>query len=86
MTELLKQAQYSPLQTAEMAVTLYAVTRGYSDDIDVKRILPFEASLHQYLRGSYAELMNKIDATKDLDADAEAALKAAIIEFKKSWN
>lgn len=85
VVEVLKQPQYSPLQVAEMAVTLYAVTRGYADDVDVKRILPFEAGLHQFLRTSYGDLMDKIDSTKDLDAEAEAALKAAIVEFKKSW-
>jgi hypothetical protein len=29
--------------------------------------------------------MNKIETTKDLDKDAEAVLKAAVTEFKKSW-
>ncbi|MDQ7989583.1 MAG: F0F1 ATP synthase subunit alpha [Candidatus Dactylopiibacterium sp.] len=85
VVEVLKQPQYAPLPVAEMAVTLYAVTRGYADDVDVKRILAFETGLHQYLRTSHAELMSKIDSTKDLDADGETALKAAIVEFKKSW-
>jgi hypothetical protein len=29
--------------------------------------------------------MNKIESTKDLDADAEKALDAAVQEFKKTW-
>jgi len=37
------------------------------------------------MHASHADLISKIDSTKDLDADAEAALKAAIIDFKKTW-
>jgi F-type H+/Na+-transporting ATPase subunit alpha len=85
VVEVLKQPQYAPLQVPEMAVTLYTITRGYADDVDVKKILDFESSLHQYMHASHADLISKIDSTKDLDADAEAALKAAIIDFKKTW-
>ncbi|MEW5890592.1 MAG: F0F1 ATP synthase subunit alpha [Pseudomonadota bacterium] len=85
VTELMKQPQYSPMQVAEMAVSLFAVNRGYFDDLDVKRVLPFEAALHQFLRQKYADLMNKIESTKDLDAEGEKALDAAIQEFKKTW-
>ena len=85
VTELMKQLQYAPLSVADMAVSLYASNEGFLDDVDVPRILPFEAALHQYVRQKHAALMTKIDTTKDLDKDAEAELKAAIVEFKKSW-
>jgi F-type H+-transporting ATPase subunit alpha len=86
VTELMKQLQYAPLSVAEMGVTLYASNEGFMDDIDVTRILPFETELHQYMHHKHAELMNKIETTKDLDKDAEAQLKAAVTEFKKSWS
>lgn len=85
VVEVLKQLQYAPQQVPEMAVTLYAITRGYADDVDVKKILPFESALHQFMRLNHADLMDKIDASKELDADGEATLKAAVVEFKKSW-
>ena len=85
VTELMKQAQYSPLPVPEMAVSLFAVNQGSFDDIDVKRILPFEAALHQFMRHKHAALMDKIEQTKDLDKDGEKAMAAAIDEFKKSW-
>jgi F-type H+/Na+-transporting ATPase subunit alpha len=69
-----------------MAVTLYASNEGFMDDIDVTRILPFETELHQYMHQKHADLLNKIETTKDLDKDAEAVLKAAVTEFKKSWS
>ena len=85
VTELMKQPQYAPMSVAEMAVTLFAVNRGYLDDVEVKRALAFESGLHSHLKHKHAELMNKIETTKDLDADGEKALASAIEEFKKSW-
>jgi F-type H+-transporting ATPase subunit alpha len=82
----MKQLQYAPLSVAEMAVTLYASNEGFMDDIDVTRILPFETDLHQHMHHKHADLMSKIETTKDLDKDAEAQLKTAVTEFKKSWS
>ena len=85
VTELMKQLQYSPLSVSDMAVSLYASNEGFMDDVDVPRILAFEAAIHQTLHQKHADLMAKIESTKDLDKDAEAQLKAALVEFKKSW-
>ena len=85
VTELMKQLQYAPLSVSDMAVSLYASNEGFLDDVEVPRILAFEAALHQYVRQRHVALVSKIDTTKDLDKEAEAELKAAITEFKKSW-
>ena len=85
VTELMKQLQYSPLSVAEMAVSLYASNEGFMDDVEVPRILAFETALHQFVKTKHADLINKIATNKDLDKDAEAQLKAACAEFKKSW-
>ncbi|MBS0544531.1 MAG: F0F1 ATP synthase subunit alpha [Proteobacteria bacterium] len=85
VTELMKQPQYAPLSIAEMAVTLYAVNNGYFDDIEVSRVLAFEHGLQQYVKTKNAALVSKIMDSKELDADGEKALAAAIAEFKKSW-
>lgn len=85
VTELMKQLQYSPLSVADMAISLYASNEGFMDDVDVPRILAFETALHQVMHQKHADLVAKIESTKDLDKDAEAQLKAAIVDFKKSW-
>jgi F-type H+-transporting ATPase subunit alpha len=84
VTELLKQPQYAPLPISLMAASLFAVNKGYFDDIDVKQVLPFEAGLHAHLKAKHGALLSKIEETKALDKDGEAALNAAIGEFKKS--
>ena len=85
MTELLKQAQYSPLPISLMGATLFAVNKGFMDDIDVKKVLAFEAGLHTHLKSSHAGLLKKIEDSKALDKEAEAELSNAVTAFKKSF-
>jgi F-type H+-transporting ATPase subunit alpha len=85
VTELMKQAQYAPLTVAQMAVSLFAVNNGYLDDVEVNKILAFEAAMHQHMQQKHADLMNGIETAKDLDKAGEAALTAALTEFKKNW-
>ncbi|CAN5289234.1 F0F1 ATP synthase subunit alpha [soil metagenome] len=84
VTELLKQSQYSPLTISLMAVSLYAVNNGYLDDIEIKKVLPFEAGLHAHMKNSFGALLKKIEDSKQLDKDAEAELGKAVADFKKS--
>jgi F-type H+-transporting ATPase subunit alpha len=84
VTELMKQFQYSPMNVSEMAVTLFAVNRGYMDDVEVKRVLAFESSLQSFMKSKYAAIMDKVQSTGDLDGDAEKLLSAAIDDFKSS--
>jgi F-type H+-transporting ATPase subunit alpha len=85
VTELLKQAQYSPLPISLMGATLFAVNKGFMDDVDVKKILAFESGLHSFLKTSHAALLAKIEASKALDKDAEAEMQSAIVAFKKTF-
>ena len=85
VTELMKQAQYSPMSIADMAIVLYAVNNGYVDDVDVGRVLAFESAMIQFVKTKQAALVSSILSKKELDAEGEKSLAAAIAEFKKSW-
>jgi F-type H+-transporting ATPase subunit alpha len=84
VTELMKQPQYRPLSVAEQALTLFAANQGFLDDVPVEKALAFDAALRQFVKSKYAELFNRIETTKDLVADDEKALAAAIQDFKKT--
>src|SRR5689334_24774512 len=84
VTELMKQAQYQPMQVAEMALTLFAVNNAYIDDIDVKKALAAERSLRDYLKSKYADLTERMESSKDLSKDDEAKLHEAIKDWKKN--
>ena len=84
VTELLKQIQYAPLPISLMSVSLFAVNAGFLDDVDVKKVLPFEAALHAYMKTMHSSLLQKIETSKVVDKADEGALSDAIAEFKKT--
>src|SRR3982075_3098514 len=84
VTELMKQPQYHPLQVWEMALTLFAVNNGYYDDIDVKKALAAERAMRDYVKGKYADLVDRIESTKDLSKDDEEKLQQAMKDWKST--
>src|SRR5687768_6969733 len=80
-TELMKQKQYSPMSVAEMALSLFAVTSGYMDKVDRKKIGDFEAGLQSFAKTNYKPLIDGINAKPELSKENEAALKKLCEEF-----
>jgi F-type H+-transporting ATPase subunit alpha len=80
----MKQPQYQPLQVWEMAITLFAVSAGAFDSIDMKDCLTAEKALREYVKTKHAALVDRIESTKDLSKEDEAELTKAIEAFKKS--
>jgi F-type H+-transporting ATPase subunit alpha len=85
LVELLKQPQYQPLPVEEQVAVLYAGTRGYLDDVDVSLAIRFGEELLEFLRNQKADVLNEIATTKDLGAETEKKLAAAIEEFKAGF-
>jgi F-type H+-transporting ATPase subunit alpha len=81
LTELLKQAQYSPLQMEEQVCVLYAGTRGYLDDMPVNKVGPFEQELLRTLRGEKT-LLDAIRKEEKLSDASEAKLKEILTQVK----
>jgi len=82
VTELMKQVQYSPMSVAQMALSLFAANEGYLDDVDVKKVVDFERALQSYLKVSQAGLLDRINATGDYNDEIQAAMHAALKDFK----
>ena len=85
--ELMKQPQYAPLTVADMAVSLFAVDRGYVDDVEVGKVVAFEKAMHDFMRSQHAELLEQINRSGAYDDEIEAGLARAIEDFKAkgSW-
>jgi len=86
MVELLKQPQYQPLHFADQVISIYAGTKGYFDKIPVADVAEAEQVLLQFLREEKSEVRNAIIDSKELSADTETALKAALAEFVRRWD
>jgi len=82
VTELMKQAQYSPMSIAQMAVSLFAANEGYLDDVDTKKVVDFEAAMQAFMKSNRSELLAKINQTAEYNSEIEQELHAAIQEFK----
>jgi F-type H+-transporting ATPase subunit alpha len=84
VTELMKQNQYAPLSVAETAVSLFAAEKGYLQDIELNKILDFEAALHSYMNSEKKALMDTINETGNYNDDIESQLTEAFDSFKST--
>jgi len=84
ITEVLKQTQYSPMPVEKQVMILYAAINDYLGDIAVAQVGAFETGFHQFMEANHPEIGKAIAREKDISAETEEALKAAIGEFKQS--
>lgn len=81
IVELFKQDQYDPKPLGLEAGVLYAIQRGYFDNIPVEKIKDCQQALESYYNDHCGELLLEIQQKKDLTDDIEAKLKAAVEDF-----
>jgi F-type H+/Na+-transporting ATPase subunit alpha len=84
VTELLKQKQYAPMTVAEQSIVLYAAERGYLEDVELAKVLPFEAALLAYAHSQYADFVKQIDETGNYNDEIEGKLKELLESFKST--
>ncbi len=83
ITELLKQPQYAPLPVEQQVASIYAVDRGYFDDIDTNNVSEKEAEFLSFMQKSKGALLKKLSSGTWSD-EIEKELKDACEEFKKA--
>ncbi|KSU81855.1 F0F1 ATP synthase subunit alpha [Fictibacillus enclensis] len=79
--EVLKQGLHKPLRVELQVAILFALTRGYLDDVPVEDITRFEEELHAYMDNNAKDVLNQIKTTGKLPEGSE--LDDAIKAFKK---
>lgn len=82
--EILKQDKNKPLPVENQVLIIYALTKGYLDDIPVEDITRFEEELNLWAKSNATELLNEIKTSSALPKDE--AFESAITEFKKSFS
>ncbi len=80
LMELLKQPQYSPYPVAEQVVAIWAGTHGKLDKVALSDVRRFETELLDHLRRN-TDVLTTITETRDLSAEVEEKMAAAIDEF-----
>ncbi|WP_429180552.1 F0F1 ATP synthase subunit alpha [Aeromonas salmonicida] len=87
VTELMKQKQYSPMSVAQQSLVLFAAEKGYLSDVELNKIVDFEAALLSYANTQHAELMAEINAKADYNDALVGKLTALLDDFKatQTW-
>ncbi|APC49743.1 F0F1 ATP synthase subunit alpha [Virgibacillus halodenitrificans] len=81
--EVLKQGLHKPLVVEKQVMIIYALTKGFLDDIAVEDITRFEDEFHVWLDSNRAELLASIRETGKLP-EAED-MNEAVESFKKTF-
>ncbi|MFP3714379.1 F0F1 ATP synthase subunit alpha [Puerhibacterium sp. TATVAM-FAB25] len=84
LMELLKQPQYTPYPVEEQVVSIWAGTKGKLDDVPLEDIKRFESELLDHMRRR-TDVLTTIASTGKLESDTEAALAAAVDEFRREF-
>ena len=85
LMEIMKQGQYQPLTVEKEVMSIYLGTKGYLDDIDVKKITSFEKEFLEFMDAAYPQVGESIRTEKKITDEAEATLKKAIEQFKETF-
>lgn len=83
LTELLKQAQYSPFAVEDQVIAIFAGVKGYLDKVDLKDVKRFEKDLLQFVKSKHSELLASIKKDGDISKENDEKLHSVIKEFSK---
>ncbi len=82
--EALKQRNWAPMDMIDEIIQLFAVNRGYLDDLALEEVSPFLQELLSFVRGSYPEIVEYLEKNKAFNDETMDALKKTIETFKKN--
>jgi F-type H+/Na+-transporting ATPase subunit alpha len=85
LTELLKQAQFSPLPFEEQTVSIFAGTNGYLDSLATGDVTRYEGEMLAFMRDKHGDVLKTIRDSRDFGDDAKKGTVAALEAFAKQF-
>ena len=85
IVELFKQVQYNPFAVDLEVVILFAMQKGYFDDVAVDKIKDCQRKLIEYFQTRKEDILAAILEKLAIDKELEEKLHGAIKEFKGSY-
>ncbi len=82
IVEVLKQDRNSPVRVGCQVAIVYAVTKGYLNDVPVKKVKEYESNLFELLENKYTSFLESVEAG-NWEEDDISALEAALREMKR---
>ena len=83
---VLKQRNNAPKEVAQQVCIIYAVTKGYLNDLSLEQIPEFEKRLEEFMDTRYEGVLTAIRQTGKLESDTEEQLKSALTELLAQFN
>ena len=84
--EVLKQGQYEPMEVEDQVLIIFALTRGYLDDIEIKMLRSFEKEYLEYIHSTKPDIIDELVRTKDISEELENKIISAIGDFKGTFS
>ncbi len=85
LVEVLKQPQYKPMAAEKEVAILFAAANGYLDEWSERTVSQYETQVLEFLGNKYPDLLKEIKETGDISESLDEKLKAALDEFKTSF-
>jgi len=85
LLEILKQKQYSPIDTEKQIALIFAGSQGFLDEIELERLAEFEEKLYNFLDASYSEILSNIKESGTISDEDSDKLKNALSDFVKGF-
>ncbi len=86
LVEILKQAQYQPMNVENQVLVIWAASNGYADDIAIEDVRNFEAEMLKFVENSHPGVLQNIREKKSLTEEITADLNQVLSDFKDTWN
>ena len=83
---VLKQRNNAPKEVAQQVCIIYAVTKGYLNDLSLAQIPEFEKRLEEFMDTRYEGVLTAIRQTGKLESDTEEQLRSALAELLAQFN
>jgi len=85
VVELLKQPRYAPMPVEQQVLVIFAINKGFADEIDPELVGDFRDGLIQYISSSHPEYLSAIKTEKQISGETEDGLMKAIAAYADSY-
>tara|TARA_B100002051_G_scaffold171157_1_gene161711 strand:+ start:1244 stop:2761 length:1518 start_codon:yes stop_codon:yes gene_type:complete len=85
LLEILKQKQYSPIDTEKQVILIFAGSNGFLDKIEVERLSEFESKLFDFLDASHSNILANINNSGVISDEDSETLKNTLNDFVKGF-
>ena len=86
MVEILKQGQYVPMKVENQVAVIFAVSKGYLDDIPVEKVSEYESGLLDYLEANNKKDLESLVAEGNISDEMGKSIEKSISDFTKGFS